>query len=105
MLPGRKVDDPLHVRTELCFWRILRSRDDEAHFREQCGGVVEKSHELRLPVGGIGAEIAEVAGEVWIQRRGAVDVRVNGTVEGKSTRRAERFFQLAKRRAAGEAQV
>ena len=82
---------------------ILRPGDDEAQLRRAPGGLEEETFEGRLPVGAVGAEIAQIPAFRPLQPR--VCLRIDGAVERLGGRGSVALLDMLQGRAAGEGQV
>ena len=99
------VDELADVGREGGGGRVLWAGDEEVLCGIAGGGAVEEMHEFGLAIGGVGAEVAEIAAELRVDGGGTIGVGIDGAVEGDGAPGAEAGLEFAQGRAAGEAEI
>src|SRR5690606_1119287 len=103
VLGGGQVLDPLHVLGPADVRRVEGARDDEAPLRSALRGFEEQALEGRLPVGAVGAEVAEIPARR--RARGAVALWFDGAMEGDGAPGPQLALDALEGRAAREGEV
>ena len=100
-----KVHDSLNIRGPSDVAGILRARNYESLVRQQSCRRTEKSFNLGLPVRGISAHVAEIAGKARVRWKDPVLGRIHRAIEWKRLPSAEGGFQFLQRQPACEAEI
>lgn len=86
MARRRQMLDPLDIFGPVDVVGILRPGDDKAAVRQQAGGFQQQRLKRRLPVGAVGAEIAQIPSLLHVHR--TIAIRVDGAIQRLGPARA-----------------